>query len=336
MSSQPPSWSSDLAARYELLEEAGRGGMGVVHKARDRETGEIVALKILKPEIAADRVAAERFLNEVRLSRRITHKNVCRVYEFTRAGATAYLSMEYVEGESLRAILERMGPVTLRKGTRIARQICAALHEAHSQGIIHRDLKPENVMLDRAGNVKVMDFGIARLLDPSVTSTGGIIGTPAYMAPEQAEGREIDARTDIYATGLILYELFTGRPTFTGDTAITIALKQIRETPAAPRTHDASIPPELDAIVLKCLEKDAANRFQSIAELDEALARLSTDLPQPPPPRLRWSRRRKRHRWDLASCRESEHNRRLCRLGWSSPRPPPPRLRWSGRRTPQV
>ncbi len=157
--------------------------MGVVYKAKDRETGEIVALKVLKSEIAADRVAAERFLNEVRLSRRITHKNVCRVYEFTRSGATAYLSMEYVDGESLRAILERMGPVTLRKGTQIARQICAALNEAHSQGIIHRDLKPENVMLDRAGNVKVMDFGIARLLDTSVTATGGIIGTPAYMAP---------------------------------------------------------------------------------------------------------------------------------------------------------
>jgi zinc protease len=273
--SSPTSWTSDLAARYELLEEAGRGGMGVVYKARDRETGEIVALKILKPEIAADRAQAERFINEVRLSRRITHKNVCRVYEFTRAGSTAYLSMEYVQGESLRALIERMGAVTLRKGIQIARQICAALYEAHSEGIIHRDLKPENVMLDRAGNVKVMDFGIARLLDASVTSTGGIIGTPAYMAPEQAEGREIDARTDIYATGLILYEIFTGHPTFTGDTPITIALRQIRDTPAAPRTHDASIPPELDAIILKCLEKDPAQRFQSIAELDAALARIA-------------------------------------------------------------
>ena len=274
--SSPTSWTSDLAARYELLEEAGRGGMGVVYKARDRETGEIVALKILKPEIAADRTQAERFINEVRLSRRITHKNVCRVYEFTRAGSTAYLSMEYVQGESLRALIERMGAVTLRKGTQIARQICAALYEAHGEGIIHRDLKPENVMLDRAGNVKVMDFGIARLLDASVTSTGGIIGTPAYMAPEQAEGREIDARTDIYATGLILYEIFTGHPTFTGDTPITIALRQIRDTPAAPRTHDASIPPELDAIILKCLEKDPAQRFQSIGELDAALARIAT------------------------------------------------------------
>ena len=207
---QTTPWPSELAARYEFLEEAGRGGMGVVYKARDRETGELVAIKVLRPEVAADRLAADRFINEVRLSRRITHKNVCRVYEFTRAGSVAYLSMEYVEGESLRSILSRVGAVNTRKGVQIARQICAALGEAHAQGIIHRDLKPENVMLDRSGNVKVMDFGIARLLDSAATSTGGVMGTPAYMAPEQAESRPLDPRTDIYAVGLILYELLTG------------------------------------------------------------------------------------------------------------------------------
>jgi zinc protease len=267
---------ADLSGRYELIEEAGRGGMGVVYKARDRETNETVALKILKPEIAVDPVASERFINEVRLSRRITHKNVCRIYEFSRAGATAYLSMEYVEGESLRAIVDRMGAVGLRKGVQIARQICSALHEAHAQGIIHRDLKPENVMLDKSGNVKVMDFGIARLMDASVTATaGGIIGTPAYMAPEQAEGKEVDGRTDIYATGLILYEIFTGKAAFTGDTPMVVALKQIRETPVAPRTLESSLPWELDAVIMRCLEKDPAARFQSVEQLDEALAAVS-------------------------------------------------------------
>lgn len=261
--------------------------MGVVFKARDRETGEIVALKVLKPEIAADRVSAERFLNEVRLSRRITHKNVTRVYEFSRAGATAYLSMEYVEGESLRSIVDRVGAVNVRKGIQIARQICAALHEAHAQGIVHRDLKPENVMLDKAGNVKVMDFGIARLLDASVTATSGsIIGTPAYMAPEQAEGRDVDGRTDIYATGLILYEIFTGRVAFTGDTPMVVALKQIRETPAAPRTIEPALPWELDAIIMRCLEKDPAQRFGSIEDLDAALAAVQLggtgELGRPP------------------------------------------------------
>jgi zinc protease len=268
---------ADLSGRYELIEEAGRGGMGVVYKARDRETNETVALKILKPEIAADPVSSERFINEVRLSRRITHKNVCRIYEFSRAGTTAYLSMEYVEGESLRAIIDRMGAVGLRKGVQIARQICSALHEAHAQGIIHRDLKPENVMLDKSGNVKVMDFGIARLMDASVTATaGGIIGTPAYMAPEQAEGKEVDGRTDIYATGLILYEIFTGKAAFTGDTPMVVALKQIRETPASPRTLESSLPWELDATIMRCLEKDPAARFQSVEELDNALAAVSS------------------------------------------------------------
>ena len=269
--------NSELDPRYEILEEAGRGGMGVVYKAHDRETGETVALKILKPDIASDPVSAERFLNEVRLSRRITHKNVCRVYEFTRAGATAYLSMEYVEGESLRSIVDRMGAVNLRKGIQIARQICAALHEAHTQGIVHRDLKPENIMLDRSGNVKVMDFGIARLLDASVTATaGGIIGTPAYMAPEQAEGHAVDARTDIYALGLILYEIFTGRPTFAGDTPMVVALKQIREAPVAPKTLEASLPSELDGTIMRCLEKDPAQRFQNVEELDAALAAVAS------------------------------------------------------------
>ena len=251
--------------------------MGVVYKARDKETSETVALKILKPDIASDPVAAERFINEVRLSRRITHKNVCRVYEFTRAGSTAYLSMEYVEGESLRSIVDRMGAVNVRKGVQIARQICAALHEAHAQGVVHRDLKPENVMLDKSGNVKVMDFGIARLLDTSVTATaGGIIGTPAYMAPEQAEGLAVDARTDIYALGLILYEIFTGKTAFSGDSPMAVALKQIREMPPAPQSVEPSLPWELDAAIMRCLAKDPVARFQSVEDLDGALAAIAS------------------------------------------------------------
>ena len=277
VSIHPTNWTSELDSRYEVLEEAGRGGMGVVYKARDKETSETVALKILKPDIASDPVAAERFINEVRLSRRITHKNVCRVYEFTRAGSTAYLSMEYVEGESLRSIVERMGAVNVRKGVQIARQICAALHEAHAQGVVHRDLKPENVMLDKSGNVKVMDFGIARLLDTSVTATaGGIIGTPAYMAPEQAEGREVDARTDIYALGLILYEIFTGKSAFSGDSPMVVALKQIREMPSPPHAIEPSLPSELDAAIMRCLAKDPSERFQSVEELDAALAAIAS------------------------------------------------------------
>jgi len=185
-----------LEQRYEILGEAGRGGMGIVYRARDRETGELVALKVLKPEIASDAAVVERFKNELRLARKITHKNVCRIHEFNRAAdGSAYISMEFVDGESLRGLLKKLGAVGIRSGIRIAQQICAGLHEAHAQGVIHRDLKPENVMLDREGNVKVMDFGIARSLDVGTTSTTGMMGTPAYMAPEQAEGKKVDNRS---------------------------------------------------------------------------------------------------------------------------------------------
>lgn len=263
-----------LEQRYEILGEAGRGGMGIVYRARDRETGELVALKVLKPEIAADAGIVERFKNELRLARKITHKNVCRIHEFNRAAdGTAYISMEFVEGESLRHVLSRFGNLGARGGTRIAQQICAGLREAHAQGVVHRDLKPENVMVDREGNVKVMDFGIARSLEAGTTGTTGIMGTPAYMAPEQAEGKAVDSRADLYALGLILYELFTGSTAFKGDTPMAVALKQIHATPPAPREVEPALPAHVEQAILKCLEKNPAKRFQSVDELEAALAR---------------------------------------------------------------
>ncbi len=262
---------ASLAARYDTLEEVGRGGMGVVYKARDRETGELVALKVLKPEIAADHKAMERFKNELRLARKITHKNVCRIHELLRFGDTVVISMEFVEGESLRHILGRTG-VSLRKGIQVAQQIGAGLREAHAQGVIHRDLKPENVMLDRAGNVKIMDFGVARSVEGGLTQAGALVGTPAYMSPEQAEGKTADHRADIYALGLVLYEMFTGVAAFQGDTPFAVALKQIHETPPPPRELEPALPAHLEKAVLKCLEKNPAKRFQSVDELEAALA----------------------------------------------------------------
>ena len=260
-----------LAARYQVMGEVSRGGMGIVYKARDRETGELLALKVLKPEIAADQAVMERFINELRLARKITHKNVCRIYDFHRTDGTAYISMEYVEGESLRAVLNRFGGLPLRKALDLARQIVAALREAHGQGIVHRDLKPENVMVDPAGNVKVMDFGIALSTALPSGHTGTIVGTPAYMAPEQAEGRRVDARADIYALGLLLYEMLTGKPTFSGDTPVTVALKQVRESPPPPRQLEPAIPVHVEEAVLRCLAKDPALRFQTVGELEAAL-----------------------------------------------------------------
>ena len=272
-----------LGVRYEILGEAGHGSMGNVYKARDRETGETVALKLLKPEIASDQAMMDRFKNELLFARKITHKNVCRVHEFNRVGGIAYTSMEFVEGESLRSVLNRFGGLPQRKATDLALQICSGLKEAHAQGIVHRDLKPENVMIDAQGNVKIMDFGIARSMEAGTRLTGSMVGTPAYMAPEQVAGKPVDYRTDIYSLGLMLYEMFTGAPAFTADNSIAVALKQMREDPPPPHEIEPNIPVATERAILKCLEKDPAKRFQSIADLE---SNLRSAAPVMPPPRM--------------------------------------------------
>jgi len=262
-----------LAARYDLLAELGRGGMGVVYKARDRETDEVIALKVLRPEVAARPDLIERFKSELRLARKITHKNVCRVYDINRFGTVAAISMEYVQGESLRAVLDRFGGVPLRRGLEWVGQVCSALAEAHAQGVVHRDLKPENIVITRDSGAKVMDFGIARSLDADATATaaGMLIGTPAYMSPEQAEGKPVDARSDIYALGLILYEMFTGRRAFEAETSVALVAIRLHETPLPPRSVEPLLPAVLARAIEKCLEKNPKKRFQSAAELAAAL-----------------------------------------------------------------
>lgn len=273
---------SVLSQRYEILAEAGHGSMGNVYKARDRETGEIVALKLLKPEIASDQAMMERFKNELLFARKITHKNVCRVHEFNRIGGIAYTSMEFVEGESLRSVLNRFGGLPLRKGLDLAQQICSGLQEAHTQGIVHRDLKPENVMIDGQGNVKIMDFGIARSMEAGTRLTGSMVGTPAYMAPEQVAGKPVDYRTDVYSLGLILYEVFTGTPAFQADNAVAVALKQMRESATPPHEIEPTIPVAIERAILKCLEKEPPKRFQSVAELKSVLKAPAAAAPPAP------------------------------------------------------
>ncbi|MBZ5694550.1 MAG: serine/threonine protein kinase [Acidobacteriia bacterium] len=260
-----------LSQRYDILAEAGHGSMGNVYKARDRETGETVALKLLKPEIASDQAMMDRFKNELLFARKITHKNVCRVHEFNRINGIAYTSMEFVEGESLRSVLNRFGGLPLRKAIDLVGQICSGLKEAHIQGIVHRDLKPENVMIDAQGNVKIMDFGIARSMEAGTRLTGAMVGTPAYMAPEQVAGKSVDYRTDIYALGLIVYEVFTGAPAFRAENAVAVALKQMREAPTPPHEVEPTVPVSIERVILKCLEKEPPRRFQTVADLESAL-----------------------------------------------------------------
>ncbi len=269
-----------LSQRYELLAEAGHGSMGNVYKARDRETGETVALKLLKPEISSDQNMMERFKKELLFARKISHRNVCRVHDFNRIGGIAFTSMEFVEGESLRAALNSPEGLSQRKAMDIALQMCAGLQEAHAQGIVHRDLKPENVMIDEQENVKIMDFGIARSMDAVTRLTGSMVGTPAYMSPEQVSGKKVDVRSDIYSMGLILYEIFAGQPAFQAENAVAMALKQMREAPKLPREVRPSVPPGVESAILKCLEKEPVSRFKSAAEIADALRKPDTPSPR--------------------------------------------------------
>jgi len=261
---------NSIDQRYEALGEAGRGGMGVVYKARDRQTNEIVALKLLNPVLVGDHSATERFKNELKLARKITHKNVCRIYDIDLAGEIPYISMEFVEGETLRTLLRKVGTLNLQPSLRSALQICAALGEAHKQGIMYRDLKPENVMVDRAGDIKLLDFGLARSVERN-TTVGQLVGSPPYMAPEQITGTAVDQRADIYAFGLVLYEMLTGRPAYQGESDISLLLERLKTAPVPPRQVEPKIPEVIEDIILRCLQKNPAHRFQSIDDVQKGL-----------------------------------------------------------------
>lgn len=270
---------SVIAGRYEVIEEIGAGGMGKVFKAYDRRMHEVVAVKTIRPEIGADAQALERFGNEIRLARRIAHKNVARMFDVGDDDGTPYITMEYVAGEDLRSLMQRIGLLPLAKTLALGRQIACGLSEAHALGIIHRDLKPHNIMIDREGNARIMDFGIARFVKTRrVTEAGVLLGTPEYMSPEQIEGGACDARSDLYALGVILYEMVTGRLPFQGDTPLSVAVKQKTAVPEAPLSLNAHTPPALNAAILKCLEKKPESRFATTEALAEALSAVEREL----------------------------------------------------------
>jgi eukaryotic-like serine/threonine-protein kinase len=269
-----------FAGRYQVTEELGKGGMGRVYKAYDTEIREHVALKVLNPEIAADESVIERFRNELKLARRVSHRNVCRMFDLGRVGDTAYISMEYVSGEDLKMLLRRIGHLPARKAVAFGEQIADGLAEAHRLGVVHRDLKPQNIMIDRDGNARIMDFGIARALKTrGITDPGMIIGTPDYMAPEQFEGKDADQRTDIYALGAILYEMLTGGPPFEGETPLVVAMKHKTEQPRDPKETNPQVPDALSRFILRCLEKDRERRYQSAEEILADLRSIKRLLP---------------------------------------------------------
>ena len=271
---------SRFAERYQIIEELGKGGMGKVYKVLDKDVDEKIAIKLLKPEIASEEKIIERFQNELKLARKITHKNVCRMYDLNKFEGTPYITMEYVSGEDLKSSIKRMGPLSAGKAIFITKQICEGLIEAHKLGVVHRDLKPQNIMIDKAGNAHIMDFGIARSLKAKgLTTAGMMIGTPDYMSPEQVEAKDVDQRSDIYSLGVIVYEILTGRVPFEGDSALSIALKHKTEIPKNPREINEQVPEELSRVILKCMEKNREKRYQEVEELLSELSDIEESIP---------------------------------------------------------
>jgi eukaryotic-like serine/threonine-protein kinase len=278
-----------LSGRYELGEILGFGGMSEVHLARDTRLHRDVAVKVLRADLARDPSFYLRFRREAQNAAALNHPAIVAVYDTgeaeTTAGPLPYIVMEYVDGVTLRDIVHNDGPMPPKRAIEVMADACQALNFSHQHGIIHRDVKPANIMISKTGAVKVMDFGIARALadSSSVTQTAAVIGTAQYLSPEQAKGEPVDARSDVYAVGCVLYEMLTGEPPFVGDSPVAVAYQHVREDPVPPSARRSSISPELDAVVLKALAKNPDNRYQSTAEMRADLVRVhSGETPEAP------------------------------------------------------
>ncbi|HLY34090.1 MAG TPA: Stk1 family PASTA domain-containing Ser/Thr kinase [Jatrophihabitantaceae bacterium] len=276
-----------IGGRYELGELIGYGGMAEVHRGRDVRLGRDVAIKILRADLARDPAFLHRFRREAQSAAGLNHPSIVAVYDTGEdlapdGTAVPYIVMEFVEGRTLRDILKAQGRLPVRRAMEIVADVCGALDFSHRNGIVHRDIKPANVMITEAGAVKVMDFGIARAVADSaatVTQTANVIGTAQYLSPEQARGESVDARSDVYSTGCLLYELITGAPPFQGDSPVAVAYQHVRENATAPSTRNPEVPPAVDSIVMKALAKNPMNRYQSAAEMRTDLQRALANQP---------------------------------------------------------
>src|SRR5262249_4085490 len=275
LSRDEPQVGALFATRYEIQSVIGKGGMGTVYKAHDRELDELVAIKTLRHHARW----ADSFKQEIRLARRITHANVLRTHDLGKWNGLKFLSMEFVEGRTLEQVLESEGILPTPVALRIAKQVCAGLAAAHAVGVIHGDIKPQNIVIEPAGGLKIMDFGNANLTDErGMTVKGAVTGTLGYMSPEQARGLRLDFRSDIYSTGIVLYEIFTGSLPFEGDSPLAVVWKHVNDAPPLPRSKNPRIDAKVAAIITKCIEKDADSRFQSVGELYEALAQVTVEV----------------------------------------------------------
>jgi eukaryotic-like serine/threonine-protein kinase len=272
--------------RYELGELIGYGGMAEVHKGRDVRLGREVAIKVLRSDLARDPSFQTRFRREAQAAARLNHPSIVAVYDTGEDigpnGAVPFIVMEFIDGRTLRDILRAEGSLPATRAMEIVAEICSALDYSHRAGIVHRDIKPANVMITRTGAVKVMDFGIARAVADeaaTVTQTAAVIGTAQYLSPEQARGEQVDARSDVYSTGCLLYELVTGRPPFVGDSPVAVAYQHVREVPPLPSTLNAEIPRALDSVIMKALAKNPQNRYQTAGDMGSDLSRILADQP---------------------------------------------------------
>ena len=265
-----------LGDRYRVEARIGSGGMAEVYRGFDPVLNRTVAIKILLPQFARDASFVDRFRREAQAAARINHPNIVGVYDHGASGDTQWIVMEFIEGRTLHEFLSGGRRPTPVQSCEIAERLCEALTAAHSRGVIHRDIKPGNVMVTRDGTVKLMDLGIARMTAGAETApqTSAVLGTAAYMSPEQAQGQQVDARTDIYSLGAVLYEMLTGRPPFMGESPVAIAYKQVNESPEPPSQINADVPPRLDSVVMRALSKNPANRYQTPKEFAQDLARV--------------------------------------------------------------
>ena len=271
---------SVIGNRYEILQILGEGGMGAVYKARDLELNRIIALKVIRPELANNPEILQRFKQELILARQVTDRNVIRIFDLGEAGGVRFITMEFVQGQTLHQILQKQGKLSPSEAMEIARQMLSGLQAAHREGVIHRDLKPGNIMRDAHGRVVVMDFGLARSLGgDGMTRTGTMMGTMEYMSPEQAQAKELDARSDIFTVGLICYEILTGKTPYHADSVVASLLKRVQERAVPPSDWDASIPQIVSELVSKCLERDPADRWQNAQEVLDRIDEIQGKRP---------------------------------------------------------